>query len=423
MKQIKTDYLNIDAEIELSKSLLVNGVSNLAGTGLTPTPPLTSNDLTIPNTEWIRFVLQDFSAPPATGLNVVYSNIPTLNAIAGNLYLLSNTSIVNLPQGINGQAIGFIDYDGAFDTSNVELSSSFDLIVEYPQLLLDSKYLAINLVFWGGKWVISSLQTFEDYLSSEEIIENKPIVNNGRISGSINYVEDTSDISKIYINSKGGNLLLPLYNGNNIIQYNGLPLELVLSEVSVLTNYSVVINSSGSLELIPWVDNITEANVAYLKGYKLVDNKICLGTIRTDSNGLVQDTIKQRFIFNLYNKEQRLLYSYTDAEVLNDTNENYHYQNLEHVLEFLGDNSLLVFEGSANFNQGSIALTTSNTFSLLDNISLLNEQLNNNSTSLNLISKGAKNFTGYNYVSLAIKGSAGGGNFFNNSFGCINYYA
>lgn len=116
------------------------------------------------------------------------------------------------------------------------------------------------------------------------------------------------------------------YNGNTIGLYDGSEwdlfsfseLSLSLSGYAANTNYDIFIyNNSGTLTLesSAWTNDTTRAtsltaqDSIYVKTGAI--NRRYLGTIRTTSStGQCEDSVTKRFVWNYYNREERLLRKY-----------------------------------------------------------------------------------------------------------------
>ena len=97
------------------------------------------------------------------GLTVVYTTNITLTANANNSYLLDGTTTVNLPVGVNGDRIGFGDYAGNFTAVPVTINpNGVETIAGLSSLVLDRDHACLELAFYSGNWVITSLESFDD---------------------------------------------------------------------------------------------------------------------------------------------------------------------------------------------------------------------------------------------------------------------
>jgi hypothetical protein len=120
------------------------------------------------------------------GLIPVYSNELTVNGAAGNLYLLDGTTVFNLPAGVDGDRIGLVDYEGTFEANPLTIYSDGNdaiSVEDLPSLDISSKGAALQLVFYGGRWVFYGMEDFVDELSVGTISD--ATTNNGASSDTV----------------------------------------------------------------------------------------------------------------------------------------------------------------------------------------------------------------------------------------------
>ena len=102
---------------------------------------------------------------PGSGLIPVYSDSASVNATAGNVYLLNGTTTLNLPTGTNGDRVGVADYGNTFTNAPlVIVRSGTDTITGdgLTSYSLTNNGGCLTLAFWDGQWTVTNSDTLPD---------------------------------------------------------------------------------------------------------------------------------------------------------------------------------------------------------------------------------------------------------------------
>lgn len=138
---------------------------------------------------------------------------------------------------------------------------------------------------------------------------------------------DQSAKATLYFTPYKGNRI-SLYNGSAWVENTFTELSLSLAALSDATNYDVFIyNNNGTLTLsaTAWTNATTRATALVSQDGILVKSGATtyryLGTIRTSAAGQTSDTLLKRFVWNYYNRVERLLFIHdtTSSWTYNDT--------------------------------------------------------------------------------------------------------
>jgi len=156
--------------------------------------------------------------------------------------------------------------------------------------------------------------------SNPSILSDTTISSSGRLtleSGVPISTSDQTSKTTIYFTPYNGDRI-SLYNGTTWANYTFTERSLALGTLTSGKNYDVFLyDNSGTLtlELTAWTSDtaratsLTLTNGIYLKTGALT--RRYLGTIRTTSTTTTEDSMQRRFVWNLNNQVERLLYKNT----------------------------------------------------------------------------------------------------------------
>ena len=150
--------------------------------------------------------------------------------------------------------------------------------------------------------------------------EDQGIFSSGRLTLQTGVPVSTTDQTSksfLYFTPYNGDKI-SLYSGSSWATYTFTERSITLTSLTNNTNYDVFIyNNSGTLvlELTAWLNDttrntsLTMTNGVYLKTGALT--RRYLGTIRTTSTTTTEDSLAKRFVWNMNNAVERLLYKNT----------------------------------------------------------------------------------------------------------------
>lgn len=396
--------IKIEKQIELSELIELNGGASC------PDVAPNSNGNEVVNARFVQSLMQKVpSLNSAGGLSIKYTALTTLDAARNCIYLLDRTKRVNLPEAQNGDVLGLVDYFGIFHAEPCLLKPfGSDTIMSQEDLELKSKNIALELIYYGGKWVIYNLENFEEILPTTDSLKTDHIRNNCCIKTEGEIIKLDSDFTTKYF---------PVVVNNTIYETSSnTPLELNISDRKDGLYYLGVDWNNDNPVLTVFNLAIPVSDVGI---YRTVQQSVLLGIIKI-SNNLVEDIPSKRHIYNFFNKKQKSLYINTESDVLGDIDQDLHLYLEDHFIEFISE-ELLIFQGSLTHSNNSEAVITDLNFNPIKSMAGKNHTINTSNNITTTTISGGIECNGFHSITLAIK--ANESNFYDNYLGCLNYYA
>lgn len=253
-----------------------------------------------------------------------------------------------------------------------------------------------------------------------------PSVSCGRLTLTSNDPIGLSDTTNsiIYYTPYNGNMISLYDTTDNIWKiYKFNQISLTLDSLTIDKNYDIFIyyNNGLILEKVSWDTNTSRSiNLIYQDGILVKDsepNKKYLGTFRAISSNSTTDTVSQRFVFNFYNKIDKILQCSDNTIHTYATSSIRPYRNITTVgntrLEFIQgyNNDLLTIICGSSFvteNDGSlVAVAIDSVLSI--NTNCINSTYISGPSPLNLSDSSIDKLqvtSGYHYLQLLQSGSS-----------------